>query len=387
MKDAMKHKRISLAQAEIFLLKAEVSKPVRTSFGAMNDRPCILVKLEDEDGVCGWGEVWCNFPNGGAEHRANLLSEILIPMLRNQNKIDPIELSPYLNQKTHILKIQCGEPGPISQAIAGLDIAAWDLAARKRGVPLYKMISKKAAQKIPVYASGINPESSLETVLTSRSASYNAFKLKIGFGFDSDLENIFRIARQLRSIESLMLDANQAWRLSEAKAFVKELTDIQIEWLEEPLPADRPSEEWAELSDASPFPLAAGENIIGNNGFAEAISAGNIGVVQPDVCKWGGVTGCLMVAKKAMAAGKRYCPHYLGGGIGLMASAHVLAAAGGDGLLEVDINQNPLRENLVKPFPKIADGMLTMPAAPGLGVAPDFAIIEKYLARRMQIRI
>ena len=77
-------------------------------------------------------------------------------------------------------------------------------------------------------------------------------------------------------------------------------------------------------------------------------------VVQPDVAKWGGISGCLPVARRVVAARRRYCPHYLGGGIGLLASAHLLAAVGGDGLLEVDCNPNPLREGLAEPFPALA---------------------------------
>jgi L-alanine-DL-glutamate epimerase-like enolase superfamily enzyme len=84
----------------------------------------------------------------------------------------------------------------------------------------------------------------------------------------------------------------------------------------------------------------------------------------------------------ALEAGKRYCPHYLGGRIGLLASAHILAAAGGDGLLELDINPNPLREGLAIPYPGIKDGHLLMPDTPGLGVEPDFGIVNKYLVSK-----
>ena len=76
------------------------------------------------------------------------------------------------------------------------------------------------------------------------------------------------------------------------------------------------------------------------------------------------------VARRILEAGRRFCPHYLGGGIGLVASAHLLAAAGGDGLLEVDCNPNPLREGLAQPFPTLVDGHLILGDAPGLGMTP-----------------
>ena len=370
---------ISLAKAETFVFRARIDAPVRTSFGTMYDRSSVLVRLEDKDGAYGWGEVWCNFPSVGAEHRARLISDVLIPLLFEQSSIQPTETLSFLTQKTHILSIQCGEPGPLAQAIAGLDIATWDLIARKRGKPLYTLFSNKEVEKVPVYASGINPDKSLKTVSDCRKKGYRAFKLKVGFGPDIDFPNITRIAKQLCTNEALMLDANQAWNLAEAKDFIHKIANDSIEWLEEPLAADRQESEWAELSLASPIPLAAGENIRGIGEFINKISTGHIAVIQPDACKWGGVTGCLQVARKALEAGKRYCPHYLGGGIGLLASAHILAAAGGGGLLELDINPNPLREGLAVPFPGIIDGHLIIPTTPGIGVEPDSEMIKKYL--------
>ena len=370
---------IRLAKAETFVFRAPIDVPVRTSFGTMHDRPAVLVRLEDKDGAYGWGEVWCNFPSVGAEHRARLINDLLIPMLFEQSSIQPAEILSFLTQKTHNLTIQCGEPGPLSQAIAGLDIAIWDLMARKIGKPLYTLFSNKEVEKVTVYASGINPDEPLKTVSDYRKKGYRAFKLKVGFGHEFDFLNITRIIEQLSTNEALMLDANQAWSLAEAKKIIGKISDYPIEWLEEPLPADRPEAEWAELSLASPIPLAAGENIRGIEDFSNRISAGHITVIQPDVCKWGGVTGCLQVARKALEARQRYCPHYLGGGIGLLASAHILAAAGGNDLLELDINPNPLREGLAIPFPEFKDGHFILPNSPGLGVEPDFGIIKKYL--------
>ena len=373
---------IQLAKAETFVFRAPIDVPLWTSFGAMHDRPAVLVRLEDTDGAYGWGEVWCNFPIVGAEHRAGLLSDVLIPLLLQQSCIQPAETLSFLTQRTRILKIQCGEPGPLSQAIASLEIAVWDLIARKMNKPLYTLFRDEAVNKVPVYASGINPGEALKTVDDCRKKGYRAFKLKVGFGPEVDFANVTRVVEQLGPNEALMLDANQAWNVGEAINFVDKISHYPIEWLEEPLPADRPETEWADLSSVSAIPLAAGENIRGIGEFTKKISAGHIAVVQPDACKWGGVSGCLQVARRAIAAGKRYCPHYLGGGIGLLASAHVLAAAGGDGRLELDINPNPLRAGLAFPYPEIKDGHFPIPDSPGLGVEPDWNEVKKYLVRQ-----
>jgi D-galactarolactone cycloisomerase len=81
----------------------------------------------------------------------------------------------------------------------------------------------------------------------------------------------------------------------------------------------------------------------------------------------------------------RYCPHFLGGGIGLIASAHLLAAVGGDGMLEVDFNINPLREGMAVPFPTVQDSMLRLNTNPGLGVTPDQIEINNYLVYEAKV--
>ena len=372
--------RILIAKAEAFVFRAPIAKPLSTSFGTMFDRPAVVIRLEDRDGDVGWGEVWCNFPGCGAEHRARLIIEVLMPLLAGHDVRDPVRVFNWLSGKTHILKLQCGEPGPIAQAIAGVDIAIWDLVARKKGKPLYRLFCDRAVAAVPAYASGINPGAPEKTVAECRQNGHRAFKLKVGFGHDVDLPNVMRVAGGLRGDEMIMIDANQAWTLTEALRFTSLIADVPIRWIEEPLAADRPAAEWAALSPAAGHPLAAGENIYGQASFADAINAGHIHVVQPDVCKWGGVSGCLEVARNVLRAGRRYCPHYLGGGIGLVASAHLLAAAGGDGLLEVDVNPNPLRASLAMPYPKIRDGHFVMPTGPGLGVAPDWDAAAPYLA-------
>ena len=138
--------------------------------------------------------------------------------------------------------------------------------------------------------------------------------------------------------------------------------------MEEPIPTDSPASDWAKLAGLSPIPLAGGENLYGYQAFDDAIRAGSWDVIQPDLTKWGGITGCLTVARRILSAGRRLCPHHLGAGVGVVASAHLLAAAGGDGRLEIDANPNPLRTELVQPYPQIAEGRLQLSKRPGLGV-------------------
>ena len=109
---------------------------------------------------------------------------------------------------------------------------------------------------------------------------------------------------------------------------------------------DAPAADWQALADACPIPLAGGENLRGTE-LDEAVAGSVLSVLQPDMTKWGGVTGNLSVARATVAHGKSFCPHVFGGGVALLASLHLLAAAGGDGLLEFDCHPNAGRKLVV----------------------------------------
>ena len=371
----------ALARIEAHVLRWPVKVPVRTSFGTMHDRPAVLVRVEDVEGAHGCGEAWCNFPSCGAEHRAALIESVLAPLLVGRAFATPEAAFAEMSARTAVLAIQSGEPGPVAQAIAGIDTALHDLAARRRGLPLWRHLSRTAGEGgragVPVYASGINPDRPGETVAALRAAGYTAFKLKVGFGAERDVANLAEVRSAAGAKAAVMVDANQAWDLAGATAMAEALAASAPAWLEEPLRADRPWPEWQRLAAASPIPLAAGENAIGEAAFVELLASRAIAVVQPDLAKWGGISGVAPIVERIAAANLRWCPHYLGGGIGLLASAHLLAARGrADGWLEVDSNENPLRTLLCPPLASLDNGRMTLPAAPGLGVEPDLATLR-----------
>jgi D-galactarolactone cycloisomerase len=149
-------------------------------------------------------------------------------------------------------------------------------------------------------------------------------------------------------------------------------------WLEEPIAADLPVEHWKRLAQDSPIPLAAGENLRAGD-FARFLEARCLRVLQPDVAKWGGFTGCLPLGEAAAKASAWLCPHWLGGGIGLLATLHLKAAIGGEGYAEVDANANPLRDLLAGELPPVREGALTLPERAGLGARPQLAALAPYL--------
>jgi D-galactarolactone cycloisomerase len=361
---------------QAFCYRYPLTTPVVTSFGAMRDRPALFVRVEDGDGDFGWGEAWCNFPSVGAEHRARLINEMLGPMLAGRSVTRPSEVFEDLSAATSVLALQSGEAGPFAQCVAAIDIALWDLFAKREKAPLWRLLGGNSG-RMRVYASGLNPAGSVEQAEAAMRRGHRAFKLKIGFDPDGDHANL-RALRRLVGEAFLAVDVNQGWAIEQALQLAPALEEFNLAWLEEPLRADRPWSEWRALQHRLTIPLAGGENIAGRENFAAALSEGVLNVVQPDAAKWGGITGCLDVARDVLASKRHYCPHFLGGGIGLLASAHLLAASGGGGLLEVDSNNNPLREDFCGTVADIKDGEIVLPETPGLGIEPDVRAIDRY---------
>lgn len=363
---------IVLKDVRAVVRRVPTATVVRSSFGTMRDRPAVFLRVTDAEGRHGYGEIWCNFPHVGAEHRQRLANDLVGPLLLALGVPEDGRVYDRLSGHLHRLALQSGEWGPLRQVAAGFDAAVADLAARRAGLPLFRFLNGGAPGRIKVYASGIGPEGPAHVAERALAAGHRAFKLKVGFGRDTDLAALRALRSAIGPASALMIDPNQAWTLTEALEHAREFAAFGLTWIEEPIAADRPLAEWQRVAAESPIALAAGENIGRHDDFAVFVDNAILRFVQPDVAKWGGVSGCLTVARTALDAGAIYCPHFLGGGIGLLTSAHLLAAAGGEGYLEVDTNPNELRETLVAGVLTVKDGGAALSEDPGIGIAPDY---------------
>lgn len=366
---AIKPVRVSL-----HLYRAPLANPMNTVFGPLCSRPLLAVIVQDASGTCGVGEIWCNFPPAGAEYRWNLARDILPALAVGQNFRNPAHASDDLLCRLHTLGLQAGEAGPVAQIVAGFDVALWDIVARRAEKPLFAILGGGA--DVPVYASSIPPDEPLHLAMAAAERGHTAFKLRVGFGRDKDLSNLAALRGEFGDA-ALMVDANQAWAAPQAVEMAGLMREHRIDWLEEPLPADRPLHEWRRVAQEGEVPLAGGENLRQLGDFAVLIARRSTSVIQPDVGKWGGISGALIVGRVAKSVGLRYCPHWLAGGIGLAASLHVQAGLGGLDLVEFDANPNPLRELLCDP--PVRSGRVALPDLPGLGIDPGLRAIEEFL--------
>ncbi|MBV8916196.1 MAG: mandelate racemase/muconate lactonizing enzyme family protein [Acetobacteraceae bacterium] len=367
---------IRIAAVEAYAFRVPIAEPIKVAFGTFRDRPAVYVRLIDEDGTEGWGEAWCNWPAVGAEHRARLAAD-LGERLIGQTFAEPGDVFRTLERDLEVLVLQTGEIGPIAQALAGIDIAVWDLAARKRELPLYRMLGAGPVETVPVYVTGINPDAPEHFAVAKQAEGHRAFKLKIGFGPDLDRRNIEALRATLDRAAILAVDANQALTLEPALSLCREVAGFGLHWLEEPLRVDAPKADWQRLAASAPMRLAGGENLRGPELDAAAADP-ILQVIQPDMTKWGGFTGNLPIGRGAVARGKSFCPHVFGAGIALIASLHLLAAAGGDGLLEFDCHPNAARELVVGALLPVREGRVPVPQSPGLGTTPDLGRLRHY---------
>lgn len=373
---------IRIARIETFRLRAEVKGLPSSSLGTMQDRNGLLVRIEDPDGAFGWGEVWCNFPPHAGESRQQLLQTVIAPELIGKSFDRPGDVRPSLEERWTRMATHVGEPGPFGHCIAGIDMAMWDLRSRRNGQPLSALLGTDPADSIRVYASTLDPARAGALAAEFAAAGHNAFKLKVGHDPDRDRDLVGSVRESLGDGPAIMVDANQSWSPAEAGDCINRLAQYDLTFAEEPISALAPMADWVDLAKRTEVPLAAGENICGDAPYAEHMAAGALTVYQPDVAKWGGIGGCANVGRRAVEAGLVYCPHFMGTGIGLAASMHLLAAAGGPGFVELDSNANPLRTDLCDLDLTVSGGRLRVPTGHGIGVEPEQEAIQRYQATR-----
>ncbi|MEP3438792.1 MAG: mandelate racemase/muconate lactonizing enzyme family protein [Hoeflea sp.] len=374
---------LSIARLEAFVFRAPIAEPRKNAFGAQTDRPAVLIRLVDTDGVEGWGEVFCNWPSVAAEHRARLTHSLFRPLVEHRRFADPAAMFRELTQRTARMRLQSDERGPFDQTIAGIDIAAWDLLARRKAQPLWRVLAADDAAKgapagLEVYASGLAPATAEFLAEAASAKGFKAVKLKVGFSLKEDIDCLNRLRRRHGADFGLMADSNQAWSVDEAVKWLDAAEGVGLQFMEEPIAADSPFTDWRELSRRSATPLATGENLRGEEMFQGVIEQGGVRVIQPDVIKWGGFSLLRGVICRGRAAGAQIAPHYLAGGIGLLATAHLMAACAPDGRLEVDVSDNPLRDGMTAAPPDLRDGRLYLPEGPGLGAVPELASLKAY---------
>lgn len=370
--------QIIIERIQLHALSAAIAAGPESSLASMPTRNALLVEVTTTCGATGWGEAWCNFPPRGSLARLSLIADVIGPALLGRSFAHYPDLRPFLEEHFARMIIHTGEAGPFAHCFAAIDMAVADIAARRAGLSLSRLLNPDAGTSVPVYASSPDRRN-LPTALRNLEADgHTAAKLKIGYGMADDQELLRRFRELAPPGMQLFVDVNQNWELEEGLRAVEALAQFDIDFLEEPLRADAPLSHWKRLADASPIRLAAGENICSAAAFHAFVAEGGLRVVQPDVAKWGGVSAAYQVGCRARAQGATCAIHFMGSALGLATSLNVLAAIGGDGRVEVDVNPNALRTDLGEIDLFVEEGRVRVPARHGIGFIPDPEAIAKY---------
>lgn len=330
----------------------------------------LVSTVHTDAGISGTGLAYTNGLGGTAIRE--LLETYLTPLVLGADPVDVERIWSRGWWELHAL----GSGGMTRFALAALDIALWDILAKHAGVPLYRLMGG-SRDRIPAYGSGINMhldgEPLLEQMRGFLAQGYRAVKMKVGRDNpEEDVERVGAVRGLIGPGFPLMLDANQKWTAGEAIRRAAMLRPFDPFWLEEPLLADDRAGH-TRVREAAGIPIAVGETLYTRYEFADYIRTGAVDVVQADVCRVGGFTELLKIAKLAESFNLPLAPHFM-----MELSVHALCAVP-NGLILEDLRGGSLTELgiLAEPI-RVTQGQLAPPVRSGHGIVLDQAALRQY---------
>ncbi len=347
---------------------------MRPGLGDWLKMESVMIKIVTSDGLSGWGEAFGHVMATGTE---SVINSIAIPLLLGKDSKSISKLIAELERPLHGL----GRSGPMMYALSAIDIALWDLAGKRAGMPLFRLLGGDDAE-LTKYASlmryGGNLDDVAENVSRAREYGFTTIKLH------ETTVPAFRAARSAVNTEdNICLDVNCPWTVAEAKAIAQEILYDDFHWLEEPI---WPPEDYEAMSEvrAEGVPISAGENMTTLHDFKSAFEAGAIDNVQPSVTKCGGVSGMRRVFALSQAYAVRVVPHCFYWGPGYHATAHLAASRPEPTLVETAFIKFAVKPHAL--FDS-ASPTLQLGDAPGLGFEANWDNLSEYVISRNVLAI
>jgi L-alanine-DL-glutamate epimerase-like enolase superfamily enzyme len=338
-----------------------------------------LVKITTEDGTVGWGEG--HAPLGPRATQA-VVEDVLAPLLIGQ---DPLAIERHWERMYGSMRLRGHNTGYQLEAMAGVDIALWDLTGKLLDVPVYHLLGGPFRLQLPCYASGVPGETVAARVAAAQgfvAEGYTAVKTSIGRGnIDSDLAGVAAIAEAVRGQADVLVDAHGAYSADTALYVGRRLQDLGVYWLEDPLPPEDVAG-YIHLTAALDMAVAAGETECTRWQFAERLSRRSVDVILPDICRAGGITEGRRIATVASLYNTRWAAHVsMGSSVHVAAAAHLAAASANFLIYEFSSTPNPIGDRLLTAPLRPVDGVLTVPSGPGLGITFDESRLERHILR------
>lgn len=371
---------------EGFVLSCDLPHRVGNARIMFDKRTSLLVRVTTDDGHVGWGECWAY-----TDAVSEIIRARLGPALIGSDVTLPgAAIAPLFGFAAQDRR------GVHHMAASALDIALWDAFGRVTGRPIHALLGGARRSSVQAYASGPllredDPFADLDEALASYlGMGFRAFKLRIGIDRERDSAALRRAREIIGPDAMLMADMNEASTVKEAIALARQVEDLGLAWLEEPVPHDNiPA--YVRLAQQLPVALSGGESLYGLAAFRDVIAQGGIEIVQPDLALCGGFGEARKIAALAEAFGVPTVPHVWGSGVNYLASLHFTATLPAQRigrftypLHEVDVGYNPLRSCIVG-IDLDENGHVAVPQGPGLGVDIDVSQFEEFVVDRWAI--
>ena len=308
------------------VLRYELDKELGYSQQYYKHRTAHLVEVETDEGITGWGE--CFGPGNIALANKYIVEKVIQPLIKGD---DPLNKE-YIWHKVYNLLRDSGQKGMPIQALSGIDIALWDILAKKSNLPLYQLLGGKTNDKIPVYGYGMMLQKKTVDELCElfkneasqiKEKNFKAMKMKIGMGPKEDLKLVSAVRDTIGSEFKLMVDANHAYNKNDALYVGKGLDEMNIYWFEEPV-APEDYDGYKELKEKLKTNIAGGEAEFTKYGWNQLIKNNCIDIAQPEVCGLGGITEYLKVSALAQSNFIPIVNHVWGSALSVAVNLHLL---------------------------------------------------------------
>lgn len=372
-----------------YLLIDTLDKPFYFSQFEYQQRKICVVKVVTDSGIVGWGEGY------GPGHVVKAGIEQIAAHVIGKEAL----YHEMIWQDVYRHIYDYGRKGIFLSALSAIDIALWDIKGKILLQPVSTLLGGRNREKVKVYATGLyftdtgDMRISLENEARQyKNEGYSAMKMKVGLGVEKDAKNVEAVRKAIGDDLKLMIDANHAFDVREAKQLIEKVEHLNIAWFEEPI-ANEDYEGYAELRQCSKIPIAGGECEYLKFGALEMLSKRCVDIFQPDTGACGGITEVKKMTAIAEAHTVNLTPHTWGTGIAIAANLHLVSNLNvvpqrmypSEPLMEFDRSPNLLREELlVKKFEAV-NGFIKVPTGYGLGIEVNedklaqFADENKYI--------
>ncbi|MBA2667453.1 MAG: mandelate racemase/muconate lactonizing enzyme family protein [Trueperaceae bacterium] len=334
-----------------------------------------LVKVTTDDGTVGWGEVHAPV---APEVTKSIVDVLIAPALLGA---DPLDTAPLWDRMYALMRPRGHALGFMPEAMSGVDIALFDIAGKALGVPCYTLLGGLQQARVRTYASvlqWLEPHLLAEVAARHRDAGFTAMKLKVGQDPAIDRRKVEAARGAVGLDMDLMADANCRYTVAEAVAMARVLEEHAVVWFEEPLPPEDVAG-YRELRSKVDVAIAGGECECTHYRFGELLAQRTFDVIQPDICRAGGLTACHRIGVLASAHNVRVAPHVsIGSAIHIVASLHWAASERQAFIHEYPVFDNPLVDDLLTDPIDWRDGHLHVGDAPGLGMTVREDVVERY---------